>query len=142
MACGFGRNAAFLASKYEAVIAGDYDPDVFADGWYREFDNIVPVLLNGRRELPFQDGAFDLVTVVHFYDDNLLRRILLLLREEGVVLIESVGNHGENWRELPRLETLEAIIRDHCELISFKSRAIKKAPDYSTFTLVAKKKAS
>jgi SAM-dependent methyltransferase len=138
--CGFGRNAAYLSSKYETVVACDYDPDVLSDNWASKFENVFPVLLDARVELPFQDQSFDLITVIHFYDDGLLSQMHRLLKNKGVLIFESIGNRGQNWRQLPRRDEFEEAINNDFELISYEQTVIKKAPEYSTVKLIARKK--
>lgn len=106
LACGYGRHTNILREKGFVVVSGD----LVIDGLKmikKEFHSDACVCLNARADLPFCDGSFDLILAVHYVDKGLLSRIARLLSPGGLLIYETYGGQGENWRFLPVQGELE-----------------------------------
>ncbi len=102
--CGFGRNSFYLAERGHHVVCVDHDTArlSYVKKARRASKNlhVVNCDLNARG-LPFPEGGFDALLIVHFipaYWDELL----VLLRPGGLLFVETMGGQGGNYLELPR----------------------------------------
>lgn len=88
LACGAGRNSLFLARNGWDVVAIDGSPEAIRIAKQRakrigvQFDTRV-LELESSLPLPFEDGSFDLVTIVHYLQPSLFPEARRLLREGG-----------------------------------------------------------
>jgi SAM-dependent methyltransferase len=106
LACGYGRHTNVLREKDFVVVSGD----LVIDGLQiikQEFQSDTCVCLNAKVDLPFCDGSFDLILVIHYVDKGLLSRIARLLSSDGLLIYETYGGQGNNWRFLPTQGELE-----------------------------------
>lgn len=138
--CGFGRNALCLAEKYHHVVCADYDPDVFVDRWFNTSHDLYPVLLDARKELPFKSESFGLITIVHFYTDELFTKISRILQKGGIVIFESFGGQGNNWKELPNKSFFRESIAGAFEILYFKEKVVGQEKNNISVKMVARKK--
>ena len=137
--CGFGRNALCLAEKYHHVVCADYDPDVFVDRWFNTSHDLHPVLLDARKELPFKSETFGLITTVHFYTIELFVKMHEILKTDGIVIFESVGGQGENWRELPTKGNFRKNLDASFEILYLQEKVVGPAKNNITVKMVARK---
>lgn len=106
LACGYGRHTNVLREKGFLVVSGD----LVVDGLKaikKDFQSDTCVCLNARTDLPFCDASFDLILAVHYVDKGLLSRIVRLLSPDGLLIYETYGGQGKNWRFLPIQGELE-----------------------------------
>jgi SAM-dependent methyltransferase len=93
LACGYGRNARFLASKGYVVEAVDRDPDALASIAGLERINTRQLDIEGG-SWPFHAEVFDAVVVTHYLYRPLLPALFKLIAPQGVLIYETfmVGN--------------------------------------------------
>jgi SAM-dependent methyltransferase len=138
--CGFGRHSLYLSQKNHKVVCADYDPDVFADRWSDASHKLLPILLNAKKELPFKLESFGLITIVHFYTDELFTKISGILQKGGIVIFESFGGQGCNWRELPTKRYFRESLDRDFEILYFKQKVVGPEKNRISVKLVARKK--
>lgn len=112
IACGTGRHARLMAGKGYEVIALDLNQDVLikckqsaASMHTAGIENgaVSAVHADATKILPFQSGVFDLALVNHFPHKLLFSEVKRVLVKGGYLMYETIGRHGENWRDLPKL---------------------------------------
>jgi SAM-dependent methyltransferase len=128
MPAGYGRHSLVLAEAGHAVIAADIDADrlaAVADTYDRAAlkGTIECVVADGTQALPFKPRTFDLILVVHFVADNLVRHLRPLLREGGHLLFESFGGHGENYKALPQPGEMKQALAGF-DILDYRERPI------------------
>lgn len=138
--CGFGRHSLYLSQKNHKVVCADYDPDVFANRWFDASHELLPILLNAKKELPFKSESFGLITIVHFYTDELFTKISGILQKGGIVIFESFGGQGNNWRELPTKGYFRESLAGAFEILYFKEKVVGPKKNNITVKMVARKK--
>lgn len=113
---GSGRNSVALAQRRHNVVCADRDIKrlgELADFISRKSiaKSVLPVCVDLRRDYwPFADNSVSAIVCVHFLDLALLPQIRFSLRQGGHLFIETVGGHGENYRELPRAGELHRLL--------------------------------
>src|SRR5437016_255428 len=80
LACGRGRNAVFLAQHGWSVMAVDIAPPMLEGVDVRVLD------LETHEPLPFDDGSFDMVCIIHFLWRPLFAEARRLVRPGGVIV--------------------------------------------------------
>jgi SAM-dependent methyltransferase len=122
--CGYGRNAAALASCGLSVVCVDkelerlnalvrFDPRHVADLRQREceFGRLYPVLADlVPSQWPFCENCFSGIVCVHFLNVELFGAFRSSLVPGGYLYIETFGGHGGNYLDLPKAGRL----RDRC----------------------------
>lgn len=138
--CGFGRHSLHLSQMNYQVVCADYDPDVFADRWFDASHELTPILLNAKKELPFKSESFGLITIVHFYTDELFTKMSDILQKGGLVIFESFGGQGENWRELPVKDSFKESLDGAFDILYYKEKIVGPEKINITVKLVARKR--
>jgi 2-polyprenyl-3-methyl-5-hydroxy-6-metoxy-1,4-benzoquinol methylase len=113
IACGYGRNAIWLARKGYFVEAIDIDADRIEFGARnagRAGDAISWRVADIEQDLRLETANFDLAIIVHYYSRSIIRRTTNALRPGGYLLLETFGAHGENWRGLPVLGEVKRLL--------------------------------
>ena len=140
---GAGRHSRLLASCGMQVISAAIDlPSLeiarrLSDGPGNERILLVQVDLTAA--LPFKDGAFDLVLVVHFQLLDAIPAINRLIKPGGRLLLETYGAHGENWRTLPEAGQVAQLLSSDFKLERYKETTVRKQPDRVTLAAIAVK---
>lgn len=138
--CGFGRHSLYLSQKGYEVVCADYDLDVFRNRWFDlNHYELIPVLLNAKEDLPFKSESFGLITVVHFYTDDLFAKIRDVLKIGGIVIFESFGGQGENWRELPIKGQFRESLEGNFEVLYYNEKVAGPSNSNISVKMVAKK---
>lgn len=127
--CGVGRHALLLARAGHHVTAVDMNFDrIEALDKSAATDvgsgSVCSVLADGRQDLPFSDGVFDLVLVVHFVAPGIVARLAPLIAAGGYLLLESYGGHGENWRALPAAGQARSELVAQFEVLDLRERPV------------------
>jgi SAM-dependent methyltransferase len=141
---GTGRHSRLLAAEGYRVVAADLDYDLLKRACTTESGGHVSAIgsvrLDATRALPFKPSTFDLALVVHFQVSEVLRHIEPVLKDDGVLIVETFGGNGENWRMLPRLGEIHTQLSSAFTLLKYNERPVKRKPAYVTVKLVARKK--
>jgi SAM-dependent methyltransferase len=99
--CGQGRHTSWLADSGHIVVAIDIDADRVAETDRISRSQVSCLVADAEADLPFGSGCFDLVLIVHFFSRHLLSEAARVLRPRGVLIFETFGAQGQNWRALP-----------------------------------------
>jgi SAM-dependent methyltransferase len=141
---GEGRHSRFLADQGFQVISADLDMDALLRGASVSLglkkSTIASVCLDATKSLPFPLDTFDLVVVVHFQMDSILPQVEPVLKHGGLLVLETFGSHGENWRTLPFAGELRARFAGTFDLLEYVERAARKAPDRVIVRATARKR--
>ena len=117
LASGFGRHS-ILASKYfENVVAVDNGEKVWTSKWHEKYKNIHFLRSDLTQPLPFHLSEFDLVLLIHYYDEKIVTRIWEILKSGGFLILETVDNRGGNWQELPIYQEFIIQVNDRFKVI-------------------------
>jgi len=141
---GEGRHSRLLASFGMRVISADLEITALtrsveaASHACRQ--RVAAVRLDATKRLPFKDGIFDLVLIVHFHLQDLLSSVERLVKNDGLLIVESYGGHGENWRTLPLAGDTSAQLSDGFRLIQYKESPVRKNPEHVTVKAVGRKR--
>ena len=126
VACGYGRNAAYLASLGGQVVCLDIDMaalehvaslpeasrliarhlDLLADPW------------------PFADGSVGAIVNVHYFEPMLLDRFASALRRGGYLYLETIDGYGENYLDLPPQRFIRDRLRDQFHFTWYEERRV------------------
>lgn len=125
LACGYGRNALFLANLGLSVYCLDIDAACLSavTRLDPERGSLHPLRVNlhgSEWQLPLSE--FGIAICVHYFDSSLIERVTRLLRPGGFLLIETVGNHGRNYLELPESGLIRSQMESNYSMISYHER--------------------
>jgi len=138
--CGFGRNALFLHEQGYKVVCADYDDSVFNNHWFDiNKHQLQPIILDAMSQLAFAAQSFSLITTIHFYTDGLFEKLHRILRCGGIVIFESFGGQGENWRGLPNQESFKESLQGSFDILYYKERLVGPTKSNITVKMVARK---
>src|ERR1700730_5460989 len=115
VACGFGRNAIALVAHGCHVVCVDRDllrlrqlhksreRLLGAGSIAGQPGSIMPVCANLREEFwPFSGELFNAIISIHFVKIELFPLFFFSLATHGYLYIETFGNHGQNYLDLPK----------------------------------------
>jgi SAM-dependent methyltransferase len=136
--CGFGRNAAALASRGLSVVCVDQNLGRLhtlvrlASSHIAEFQQpipkvgqLYPLLANLKQsQWPFAQKCFGAIICVHFLDIGLLDAFRASLVTGGHLYIETFGGHGGNYLELPKIGQLRDLLLPHFQLSIYRERKV------------------
>jgi SAM-dependent methyltransferase len=142
---GAGRHSRLLASHGMQVVSADLDLKSLERGASQrseEFkDRVWPVRVDAMAELPFRADQFDLVLVVHFQLTDVVENLTRLIKPDGILILESYGAHGENWRTLPKVGQMAEMLASSFSLAHYKESQLRRQPQRVTLRAIARKKA-
>lgn len=134
LACGYGRNGAFLAKRNHRVVFIDNDIEclkfikagkqISIDG---DVDiNNIRVLKKDLRlgRLPFPSLSTAGIIDIHYYNPLLIEEGIRVLASGGFFCFESIDARGNNVYELPDYGFIRDILGDF-EIISYSERLVK-----------------
>jgi SAM-dependent methyltransferase len=125
LACGYGRHTLWLANLGYKVTALDIDRKRLDAVRADLRANSVPmrsvqlVEADACIALPFDAESFDAVIVVHFVAPGLLGHVAAVLKPGGLLVFETFGGQGGNWRSLPLAGELAREARQYFDLIDY-----------------------
>lgn len=131
LACGFGRNARFLAARGHVVEAVDHDPEALASLVGLERINTRQVDLEGG-PWPFHADVFDAVVVTNYLYRPLLPALFKLIAPQGVLIYETfmVGNERlgkpSNPAYLLRAGELLELVKGRMAVVAFEQGEVAK----------------
>lgn len=129
IASGFGRNARFLARRGIQTYCLDNNRDAMATiGNLAVHDaNLIPMQFDLSNEaLPFSKGQLGGALCIHSWRyswcRNLIRILAPLIRQGGFIHIETVGNRGGNYLELPKAGLLRMELEEYFAIQTYIER--------------------
>jgi SAM-dependent methyltransferase len=136
--CGYGRNAAALASRGLSVVCVDRDQDrlrslvyvpsidkTFPGQLERERGRLFPVLADLKRpQWPFSRNCLGAIVCIHFLDTDLFDAFRYSLVPGGHLYIETFGGHGGNFLDLPKTGQLRDLLLRSFHLAFYRERAV------------------
>ena len=134
--CGFGRNAVALASHGISVVCVDRDlsrlctlskcaPEHFTKSEPQcavSVGKVYPVCTDVLTAWPFPSDHFSGVICVHFFAASLINSIVWSVVPGGFLYIETFGDHGGNYLDLPKAGELRALLAVHFDISFYKER--------------------
>ena len=153
LACGGGRNSLLLASLGSTVVGVDINFEKLrllrsqAEAGANDAKAAGKLLLLcselADSAWPFRDSIFAAVIVVHFLAPALIERINKVLKPSGYLILETIGGHGENYRQLPGRGVLSAQLKTGFDVIEYEERGVGPPDaDAVAVKLLARKRAS
>jgi len=140
---GEGRHSRLLARYGMQVVSADLDIESLKRGVSqssREFgDRLWSVRVDAMANLPFRAEQFDLVIVVHFQLTDLVEKLIRLIKPDGLLILESYGAHGENWRTLPKVGEIAEMLASSFTIVHYKESQLRRQPLRVTLRAVARK---
>jgi hypothetical protein len=126
------------------VVSADLDSAALADTMQaakrESSSSILALQLNAYKPLPFREGVFDLVVVVHFSVIDIAKIVTPLLKIGGHLILETYGAQGENWRGLPNRNHVAAQLASQFDLVVYQETAVRRSPEHVTLKAVARKR--
>ncbi len=153
VACGYGRNAAYLASFGVPVICIDFNNDALeyiqsSANLSSEYSKDCGLLTTLRLDLisdpwPFDNESVGAIINIHFFHSNLIDSFVRSLRIGGYLLIETIDGHGGNYLHLPRQGFIKRKLNNRFDIKYFKEKKVGPLQsDASTVKLLAIKQKS
>jgi len=153
LACGFGRNAIFMASYGSNVICVDHDLNRLRqlDASKSELLGLSPIQNRcgtittvcadiSEKLWPFLADTFHVVIGVHFKFVPLIPCIMRSLRSGGYIYLETFGGQGQNHLDLPRPGETKLAVGDQAKYIYYRERpASRKHGEAVTVKALARK---
>ncbi len=120
-ACGYGRNAFFLAKNAYTVNGFDRNEDAVNFCNDKAQQDALPFTAHCadlEKEMPFSDEAFELITCFYYLDRNIIPRLKKALKIGGVLIYETflIDQHHQFGHP-----SRTAFCWDHNELLHFFS---------------------
>ncbi|MDR3490926.1 MAG: hypothetical protein P4M12_02645 [Gammaproteobacteria bacterium] len=150
IACGYGRNAACLASFGADILCVDNNIEALECicSLASEMKRIhsKPCLSTLNLDLinapwPFTKESLGAIINIHFFMPNLLDLFLYSLKIGGYLFIETIDGHGGNYLQLPRYGFVKAKLADMVRIIYYSEKKVgPPQSDASTLKLFAQKK--
>jgi SAM-dependent methyltransferase len=135
--CGYGRNSLAVASRGWHTIAMDIDNRAlnalakhYQDNLSAFSGKIWPVRADLSQPPPLEPRSISLGLLIDYVPEIDLPAIVECLRPEGYLLLETFGNRGENWRQLPRLGELRARLPAGLTFLEYQERPCGDPSDW------------
>jgi SAM-dependent methyltransferase len=129
--CGNGRNTFLLASQFEEIKAIDIDERYLKaiEQNEPEYEKKGKIILVSADLLgsPFSVSGYGLICNIHFWHMQIVRQIINKMSPGALLLIESPGCHGANYKLLPNRVELVSLFSEVD--ILFEEFTICKHPD-------------
>jgi SAM-dependent methyltransferase len=149
--CGYGRNAAYIASLGVPVLCIDINDDALE---FIKFGiNLTtaelkdPNLLNTLKldlindPWPFKDESIGAIINVHFFNPRVMDLFLRSLKKGGYLLIETIDGRGGNYLELPTQGFIKIKLTDAFDIRYFIEKKVGPLhSNASTAALLARKR--
>jgi SAM-dependent methyltransferase len=127
--CGNGRNTFFLAGHFKNITAVDIskryleaiDKDVAE---YAKAGIITTINSDILEEKVSDISGYKFICNVHFFNVTFLSELLKAMREDAILLIETPGCHGSNYKILPTREEINELFADY-EILYYEFKECK-----------------
>jgi len=133
--CGYGRNAALIASFDRPVVCVDINKDAleFIESSInlslaksKEFNQLNTIRLDLINDpWPFEDESLGAIINVHFFHHRLIGYFLRSLKIGGYLFIETIGSHGGNYLELPPNGFIKEQLADSFDIRFLKEKKVE-----------------
>ena len=134
--CGFGRNAVALASRGISVVCVDKDLSCLRTLAERASEHIArsmqqssgtagqiyPVCCDVCVAWPFPGSYFSTFVFIHFFRLHLVDAVASSLVPGGFLYIETFGNHGGNYLDLPKAGQIHDLLASRFHMPFYKER--------------------
>ncbi len=134
VACGYGRNAAFIASFGVPVVCVDINNDALEYikssvsltlSKSKKFNQLITMQLDLINDpWPFEDESLGAIINVHFFHYSLIGFFLRSLKIGGYLFIETIGGHGGNYLDLPKHGFIRAQLADAFNIKFYKEKKV------------------
>jgi len=144
--CGYGRNTFLFLKEGYTVVGVDIDKGAleFIDSSENiSLESKVRLKLINKdllSDLSFPDAYFGGVINVHFYNKKLLGLLSKALAKNGLLFIETPGNQGDNFVDLPFKNEILSILANNFDFIHYFEIPSKKDETKVSVKCLAKKK--
>ena len=148
VACGYGRNGAYVANLNHKVIFADIDQDcldfIEEGKGFNELKTILPEnKMVYKADLlvhwPFLKESLGGIICVHFYTHDIISKCLESIGKGGFFYFETISARSGNIASLPRRNEIYNLIKDRFEIL-FYSEKQTPSPDRNTCIVFAIKK--
>jgi SAM-dependent methyltransferase len=147
--CGYGRHSFFLASIGCNVICIDINRDAlnFVSACQKKHGFQKEQLLTQECDLIRDPWAFQKNTVgaiinVHYYQESLLENFIYSIVPGGYLYLETPGNHGQNFIDLPKRGIVRQILEPYFEILYYKEKSAGPSDSNSVTVKVLAQKRS
>lgn len=118
---GNGRNTFLLAAHFKKVTAIDINDQYLTaiernKGAYLNSKRISTVQADILKDIPIQTDAHDFICNIHFYDEALTGQLIKEMKKGALLLLETPGCQGENYKILPAEKDLDGALQG-CEIL-------------------------
>ena len=142
LACGYGRNAKFIAKKGLKVIGIDnsYESLEYINGLCLE--NIETKNINLSECTKLEDlPTVSAIINVHYYTDELLTLMIKTLKKGGILVMETINGRGGNHLNLPKKNYVkDELIKHNFRIIKYEEKTVKPYKDNKVSVKVVAKK--
>lgn len=136
IACGYGRNGAYLAALNHPVIFMDMDNDCLqfiaegknvAETGDIPLKNIKIMNVDLTLDWPFPKESLGGIICVHFYYPNLISRWISSIGENGFFYFETIDARTCNASMLPYENEIRDLLKSDFEILHYTEREVKNA---------------
>lgn len=137
VACGYGRNGAYLANKEYKVVFIDHDIDclkfIQEGKSLSEDGNVDKKYIRTIKKdlesepLPFPDSSVGGVIDIHYYNPFLISESIRVLCKGGFLCFETIDGRGDNVELLPEYKFIKESLKDF-EIIEYHES--RKGPEW------------
>lgn len=150
VACGYGRNAIYLASIGLDITCIDHNSELLTHidkiesckyNSSKNFGHLSTTKMDLKaRQWPFAQETISGLIIVHFYPHNILDLLLNSIKIGGFFLMETIDGRGGNFLELPQQgKTMEKLMRSFTIIYSKERKVGPAGSNAATLKVVAKK---
>ena len=134
VACGYGRNGAYLAIRDYAITFVDMDNDCLnfiakgkkvSEEGDIPLTNISVIKADLTEEWPFPEKSLGGIICVHFYYPGLLNKWIRSLVHNGFLYFETIEARMNNASILPDAHEIREILEDDFTILHYSEREVK-----------------
>ena len=130
LAGGSGRHAFYLAKFGIGVVCLDIDLDRYFAMHKRlvKYPHLLSCVSSARLDLskdnlPFGSGTVRGIVMVDFLLMSIFPKVTEVLAKDGLLLVQTVGNRGENYLQLPKAQVLRGALSDNFKFLHYDERS-------------------
>jgi 2-polyprenyl-3-methyl-5-hydroxy-6-metoxy-1,4-benzoquinol methylase len=141
---GYGRHAHWLSKLGYQVVAVDWDADrieIARRTAPKAAKEIVWMVANLEEHNSVGEGGFDAMVCIHYFSKNIVYRAHEALKPGGVLIMETFGGQGGNWRGLPPGGWIAESIAGKFHIILLDENRVGPSRRNASIKLIARKAA-